>query len=427
MLLTLLRPKQVQAPPGSEGGPVIRPTLRVRFWYAAGGVVTYVDLSDRANAVTTSRGRSSRTAANADTGTMSVTLDNSDGLLDPDNTASALQPYLVPRRESGLIVDHLFEGSYRPLGHGYLDDIDRQWGAVGRWSQTVITTVDQSTRLAELVPAQGTVFPAQTAGARILALARTASRTSRTWVQRSPVTVFSIDPSSRVLGRLTADGSTSLWEYMSQAAFADDGLVYFTASGGLKFQSGNLRLGNVRYGTLGDGPGEVEFAPDLLLRLSSDDIINEAAFSNADGTRTAAVSAAGFYLSPDGTGTATQLSDAAQVSSRARMVFGRDGVPRRSVDTVTLDVLGGYFDFKLNSPYRFAMDVSVSSRVRLIRRPPGGGSVIDADYHVESIAHNVVVGSEWKTTLRLSKAQTSETYWRLGVDALGSGTNRLTW
>jgi hypothetical protein len=427
MLLTLLRPKQVQAPPGSDSGPVIRPTLRVRFWYASGGTVTYVDLSDRASAVNALRGRSSKTAANADPGTMTVTLDNSDGLLDPDNTSSALHPHLIPRRESGLIVDHLFEGSYRPLGHGYLDTIDRQWGAVGRWSETVITTVDQSTRLAELIPPQGTVFPAQTAAARIRALARTASRTTRTWVQRSPVASFSIDPSSRVLGQLTADGTTSLWEYMSQAAYADDGLVYFTASGALKFQSGNLRLGNVRYGTLGDGPGEVEVAPDLLLRLSSDDIVNEVAFTNAAGTRTAAVSAAGFYLAEDATGTATMLADGAQVSSRARMVFGRDGVPRRAVDTVTLDVLGGYFDFGLTSPYRFAMDVSISSRVRLIRRPPGGGTTIDADYHVESITHNVVVGSEWKTTLRLSKAQTTETFWRLGVDALGSGTNRLTW
>lgn len=432
-LLTLLRPRGTPAPVIAPVGAVQIPSLRVRLFYwpsPTSSIPTVVDLSDRCVAVGTQRGRSSRTSAAADPGTMTLTFDDTDGLLDPENTSSSLSGRITPSRSSPtmFMVEHLFEGSYRPLGTGMLDSIERSWGGGGAaWSQTVVTTVDQTADLAGMVPPAGILLPQQSASDRInLLRQQIPSRTGRLWQQRALIQGVAVQSSERLLGAVVTDGETSLWDYLSAAAFADDGLIYFTASGALKFQAGSLRLDNMTTAILGDHDNETHVQSGLTYRQSADDVIDEAAFTTAAGNWTGAQSASGFYASADGTGTATALADRYEVESRARYVYARDSVPRRAVESVTLDVLAAYRNLGSASPYRVGTGISLSDRVQLNRRPPGGGSVLTATYHVESISHSIEAGRSWTTTLRLSKAPAARTFWRLGVTPLNQ-IEAMTW
>jgi hypothetical protein len=449
-LLTLLNPKGTvddpYVPPtvGRPADPVLIPALRVQVrYYDPSSSVKFLtaDVSSMCRSVMVTRGRSSRDGGGADPGSMTIVLDDPRGLLDPENqngqVAGLLSPGGGPTATS-FIVDHLFEGSYRPLGWGFLTSIDRTWGPAGPWSQSVVTTVDFSTEFARLVAEEGRRLPRQTASQRIDAFTSLPSRSRERFTPGS----MRLQNSSRQLGPLTTDGGTSHWDYMQQAAASDDGLLFFDGAGRFVYQSGAYRANRPVTATLGDADNEVTVQPDLTYRLSSDDVVYEAAFTTWDGQITAATSAGGTFVfgqptpvrAEDGSliadpvryfklprppGTATQLADAAQVSARARSVHRRDSVPRRGVEQVSLDVLSAYHDFSTASPYRFALGVEVSDRVKLNRRPPGGGTVLTADYFVESITHTIEAGRAWDTTLRLSKALEPTTTWRLGRDPFG--------
>ena len=444
MALLLLFPQgkkdspNIPPAPAPSAQPVLLPKLRVRAYGQTlqgtfkGGSFAH-DLSNRVQSVTSSYGRTSRTTGAADPGTMTIVLDNSDGYLDPENTASPYYGNFNVGSSTVLTVEHEFEGSFRPLGTGMLDSIDRAWGARGSWSQTVITTVDQTAELAQMIPRAGLISGRQTASERINWLLGTPSRTGRKFkVAAQSKQAVDVQPSTRRLHSVVTDGRTSLWDYIMGAADADGGFAFFNASGGFRYQSGAYRVGRGATAVLGDAANEVTVEADLIYRLSSDDVIVEAAFTTYDERYTHAVSAVGEITTgfgeavEEGRGVVTQLSDRVQVQSLARHVWRRDSQPRRGVDLVTLNTLASYGDLSLTSPYRLAVGVGLSDRLTLNRRPPGGGDTLSADYNVESISHTVEAGTQWTTSLRLSPAPESAFSWRLGWDQLGLST-RLTW
>ncbi len=433
-LLTLLRPRgTADAPtfdppvPAVGSVPIIRPTLRVRLSTLSGLVF---DLSGRCRMVTTVRGRSSRTAYAADPQTMTLAFDDLDGMLDPDNAGSQLWGLLAPRGPAVITVEHLFEGGHRPVGTGVIDSLERRWGEAGAWSESVMTTIDQGSRLAQMVPPATLLLPAETAPQRVSRLARTASRANYGFEPFSPLlgSVVSVGYGNRLLPAEQADGKTTLWEYMQQAAQADDGLVYFTASGGLKYVSGIERDTRPVVWRFGDDPaaGHIEVATDLTYRLSSDVLMQEVAYSTRDGAWTVAASPLGDSSVNDNTGTALSLNGEAAVAARARRDSRRFSVPRRAVETVTLDALAAYRDLAPNSPYRCAVGVSVWDRVQLSRQALRGGNNLVGEYHVESISHQIEAGRQWQTTLRLAAAEPVPDYWHLGSGRLGNSTY-LTW
>src|SRR5690349_3125498 len=76
------------------------------------------DLTDRTLAFTTNRGRTDADEV-CDPGGMTATFDNTDGELDPDNTAGAYYGYIRPNRRCRIQVD--FSGNLYYLASAYAD------------------------------------------------------------------------------------------------------------------------------------------------------------------------------------------------------------------------------------------------------------------------------------------------------------------
>lgn len=425
---------------------ITSPQFRVRA-FGAGFNVTV----GKVYSATTQIGRTSSRTDGAAAGQASLHVEDTDRLLDPDNIDGALYGKLSPGGATTLTLECGVPGyGYIPLYTGLIESVDTTYPGARR-SEATINLVDAQRDLRTHIPAaslndvDGNPIPTygwQQTGARISQLLGATSRSGWGWVNRAPTGAFAIDPGQKVLGPLVLDGSTSTWDYVAQAAAAEEGLAFFNQAGVPTFHDQARRpRETVAAWIFGDLDGEMMVDESLTYHLGNDKLIADVAYQTADGV-TSVYGPGGASTMTTG-GTAIPLADQYGGAARARSEWRRFSVNRRNAPTVTVnaygewptvpadplllgdDVLIGDDVFLGPSPSRFwcALAAQVSDLAHLNRRLPTGVP-ISQDYWIDAIAHNITALS-WTTTFTLVYADAPNPGFQLGVDKLGVA--KLLW
>src|SRR6185312_11308136 len=290
------------------------------------------------------RGRSSQYEAAISAATCSCVFDDTDGILDPDNTSSPLAGKLTlgPQSAKTFRLDLASNGgAWKELFVGPIDSLERSFTG-GDYSETQASFVDSTVELARHVPPADLVLPAELPGARINRLLSTTSRSGFKWTSRALTAPLAIDTGQKILGAYTCDGTTSSWDIALGAAQAEDGLLYFDAAGVLTFHGQQRRLTNTVNWTMSDDGVHVPYESDLTLRISTDNTIIDAAVTTADKV-TSIYGPGGASRADDtkpATGPSADLTETSQIAgnitgaSRARHLVTSRGTPKRNAPTV---------------------------------------------------------------------------------------------
>jgi hypothetical protein len=404
----------------------------VRLIVSDGGLTVTIGTVET---VTTLLGRSSPRTDGAATGSATITVDDTARVLDADNTSSPLYGHLTPGGTSTPQVQAWNGTTWVPLFTGLIESIQTSWPGGTSRSDATLSLVDQTRDLTLHVPPAKMTYPMQQSGTRISQMLIAPSRSAWGWINRAPSGSFALDFGQKVLGPLTTDGTTSTWQYVSDAASAEKGLIFFDQAGICTYQD---QLHRYRSSTpnwvFGDDPtAEVWVDPDLQYMLSNDRVITDVAYSTSDGQTSGYGPNGVFFWETDsdvGSTTqvspvATQLADQMQGLARARWEYTHYSINRRDAPTVAINALGDPLVPSGLNRFNAALNVKIGDYVQLNRRP-GVGATLTKYYWVDAIAHNIAYDS-WTTTFTLVAADQIPAVWKLGTTKLTDVTAPLPW
>jgi hypothetical protein len=431
--------------------PVVRqPWFRARFTTAAG---FSFDVTKLLKTVDITAGRSTGYETSISAAACTCIFDDSAGTFDPDNLSSPLAGYLTvgPTSTTTFRVDHYVAAldQYVPLFTGSCDVLERTFTA-GLVSETTGQFLDSTPELSRHIRPAGTVLPAELPGARISRLLTNPSRSGVVWSSRALTAPTALDTGQKMLAAYTCDGTTSSWRIAEGAAQAEGGLLFFDPAGVLTFRGQARRLINIPAWTFSDAPtAAIHYETDLMFRLSTDDLIDDAAVTTADDGVTSffgpsgaasdeGKSKTGANPFKDKINTVTvdltetsQLAGRVSGASRARYLYESRVPGRRKVPALTLNpapLVGQWVNAGgLATAYQAAVAARVDDLALVVRTPAGGGTVISAYHWVEGFHLSASVDA-WTVTFNMSRALPLPPlgYWQLGVSQLGS-TTTLTW
>lgn len=123
------------------------PFVEAAFASAPFATPTYVNLADYVGirAIEAERGRRSRSGGRMEPGTLRMSIDDIDRVLDPTNTGSPFYAGLLPRRKVRVSAT---SGSTRRLFTGYIEDYPQEY-SIGRLTQLEIVAADAFAIFAE--------------------------------------------------------------------------------------------------------------------------------------------------------------------------------------------------------------------------------------------------------------------------------------
>jgi hypothetical protein len=223
---------------------------------------------------------------------------------------------------------------------------------------------------------------------------------------------------------------------------AENGLAFIRGDGVLEFQNRYYRLlttaSNTSQGTFGDGGGAE--LPYTALKPSYDDseiwnevritaaggttqISSDATSQDAYGKRT--LSKSGLIIG-DASGLGGATADAECASASAYLLSNyKDPLLRFLQITIAGHTLPGTL-------WGHVLNRTISDRITVKRRPPGGGAAISQECFIEAVEHHVGGDVEfWTTTWQLSPASVGSagSYWVLDSITLSvlDSTTRLAY
>lgn len=118
------------------------PTILVEISFVSAPdveVPTWVDVTDYVEGWTIGRGRGDEDGQ-AQPGKLTLRLDNTDGRFDPENTAGAYYPNVLPLRQVRVSVTH--DGTTYRRFRGHVERWPRTWPGGSTYSTTTVTCVD---------------------------------------------------------------------------------------------------------------------------------------------------------------------------------------------------------------------------------------------------------------------------------------------
>lgn len=215
-----------------------------------------VDLSDRVRSLTVQRGKSDLTGP-VQVGRAQVILDNRDGALDPQNTASVLYPGVQPRRSVKLYADgeQVFDGFVETIGLDYTLDGD---------ATVQVSAQDGLSRLGiASIPPSGLPVSEELSGARI----NTVVTSNTNYWSGS----LSLSDGDSLMAAGTA--TDNVLQYLRQVERSEGGLLFAGRDGSLVFKNRNSPAENPTSLVLSDNGSGVAF--ESIERASgADDLFN---------------------------------------------------------------------------------------------------------------------------------------------------------
>lgn len=218
---------------------------------------------------------------------------------------------------------------------------------------------------------------------------------------------------------------------IQEAVEAEAGEFYFDPSGRAFFRNRQAILTESRSTTsqamFGDGPGELPYE-SVVVEYDDTQLANTVRITRDGGSEQTA-------------------TNATSVAAYLTRTYARSGLPLQT-DAAALDYAGWVLYQAKDPELRFAsitirarngdsatedalfaqvLGRRIGDRITVVRRPPGGGSVIQRDVFIRGIQHQVVPGVDWQTTWSLQSA-TRYAFWRIGHADLGRvGLNALAY
>jgi hypothetical protein len=312
--------------------------------------------------------------------------------LDPTNEAGPYWPYIRPMVRCRLTV---INGSDRfSVFVGFIEGWSPLWP--GQTDSVVeVPVVDGFTFLASARTSVG--YPLAASGTRVGDLLDAAG-----WNADDR----DLDAGQSDVQAYTAEDRVVL-SAIQETSDTEDGVFYITPAGVAQFRDRSDRIVSDSLATFGDGPGELPYR-DLIPAFNYDHLWNDVSAEPVG----LAVQRAESVSSQAAYGTRwlaknTIHTSEFEAADFVNWLLGRYSQPRLRVEQIVL-MAHGNPDVLTQVLARTPGD-----RVKVIRRPPGGGDPIELEVFIESVSHNIS-GAEWITTWSLSPVQANAS-WRWGV------------
>jgi hypothetical protein len=375
----------------------------------------WTDISDFCEALSIRSGRK-RSLEQFAAARLDATLDNSDRRFDPTNLAG---PYvvgansaIVPMRPLRVVAE--WQGTTYPLAYGYAD----RWGIT--WqdpavSTTVLVATDAFKVLSDFDPLEvAPVGAGEDSGARVNRILDNAG-----W----SATARDIAPGNSTLQatNLSANALTEL----KLVADSELGQLYVAPDGRVTFANRNTRVSAARslnvQATFGDDAGELPYA-DLAIAFDDELIRNRANIARVGGTTQTA---------SDADSIARNLT---HTHNRTDLLLQTD----TDADGYARTIVAAYADCELrfdalvlepdddDALWPVALGLRFGDRVRIRRRPPGGGDLIERECFIEGKDFDLSARGKWRFVFALSDASHTGGF-ILDADVLDDPDASLTW
>lgn len=373
----------------------------------------YTALTARTRTRSWSRGRQNETVR-PDTGRSTTVFETMDRALDPENTAGAYYPNVLPMRRIRCTVT--VSGTTYYLFTHFIDPL-QGWQINQDSAGYAEATVPANDGFDVLATAQFTdtdSFPQETVSDRITRILDLFS-----W----PAAERDIDTSDSAqiqAAAVTSLTGQSALDQIQAAADTEDGLFFIDGRGYAVFHSRYYSLLNARAIT-----SQATFCDKLnytgvagtfqyeSLTPSSSPIVNDYLITRAGGVQQEALDSVsiGLYRRRSVTLDTLHLTDLDAINyGRYKVIATRD--PHRRYDEMTLTPAN---DAAL---WLQVFQLQIGDRITVMWTPPGGGAADVRDMFIEAVSFNVGPGVEATVTYRLSPGK-QVMGWVLG-DALNS-------
>jgi hypothetical protein len=388
---------------------------------------TWIDVTDKVrpeHEIRIARGRPTE-SDQFETGSMSVTLDNTDRRFDPTYVDGPYYGDLKRMRRGYLTA--VLDGTEYPLFLGYVNGWPVRWpGGLDAVSPLRFLDGLRVLALAE-IPAE-TTFPEQLSSERIDAILDLCGYTTgSSWVLDS-ATNSQLD-STTILGTTTSErtilaGNTTVpeetftdkanaLEYAQQIALAENGRLFVNAEGTVCFYNRHHLLSpsqQVSRWTFGDAsdPDALPYA-DLEPSDEDDDgdIANVVTCQRRGGEAQVAEDATSkldYFVRPLTENDLLLTSDE-EAADRAAWTLARRKEPSYRIKALTLNP---HLDDRLWVP---CLSAEIGDRITVSRLPQGIGSAWTEDYRIERIEWTIQ-GGLWQVVWQLSPAD-AVLYWHV--------------
>jgi hypothetical protein len=197
-----------------------------------------------------------------------------------------------------------------------------------------------------------------------------------------PAAARSIDPGASTIGQVTPSGSVLDW-LLRITEDSERGLLALDNAGVLQFHDRHLLLLDhlVSEGTFGDSAADMSYA-DVQIRNDDQDLWTSVQVSIESGATTlvtdAAAESAYGPRTLDISG--SLVADSNEIQDQANYLLGRYKTPAPRIESVTL--------IPANNSAQVIAALSLDchhDRITVKRRPPGGGTLINKDVHIEGL------------------------------------------
>jgi hypothetical protein len=317
-------------------------------------------------------------------GTLSLTLRDDNGDLDPANIAEPIPGVAIS-------LSKIWAGTVYPLFTGTVDS----WLPNLLAPSQATITITASDALAEIGGYdRGATAPlgaGAPSGTRINAVLDGINwPAGRRNIDAGTVTLAASDFSGNALDELRNDATAEVGDLWATAA----GVIRFRARYGLYLNAASTTV----QGTFGSGAGELPWVGDLGLSYDRA-LINLVRASRPSGTvyEIGDAVSRSRYRDKAEEQLNLVLNDDAQVQSWASYVLARDSVPKLRFTDITIDVRANEAVL-----YPQVLTRDFGDRIAVVRRPPG---VTDSrEAYIRGIHHSFIAPLEFKTRWELEPA-----------------------
>lgn len=374
---------------------------------------TWTNVTAEVKSINTRRGanRGQQPVLRYEAGNGSITLDNSTRKYDPTNLSgpyvSGGETLVLPMRQVRI------RGTWSAVTYGimraFVDSWDLDWNGPN-WSEVTVPFTDgfkvlQANNRIAVTP----VGAGENAGARITRILNSAG-----W----PMADRAIAVGNTTLQETDLSGSALTECFLT--ADSELGEFYIDGSGNVVFRNRHAILletrSNTVQATFGDGVGELQYSKDgLTLSYDHETLANVAQITREGGSQQVATDSASVakYLTRTFNRSDVLLETDGEAFSYAQWILYTSKEPELRFDTIKIN--------PLKNPsvlFPHVLGREIGDRIRIIRRPPGGGSAITRDVFIRGISHDIGP-STWHTTWVLQSATKYGSFLVLNNSILG--------
>lgn len=388
-------------------GPIV--SVEVQFnpptWTNVTADVKSIDIQRGANRV------QNPAALRYNAGNGSIVLRNNNRQYDPTNLSgpyvSAGETLVLPMRQVRI------RGAYSAITYGimraYADAWNLDWNGPN-WSEVEVPFTDGFKVLeANNRIAVAPVGASENSGARITRILDSAG-----W----PAVDRDIATGNSTMQATELEGSALAECFLT--ADSELGEFFVDGDGNMTFRNRHAILLESRSNTVqaifGDGVGELQYAKDgLTLSYDHETLANLAQITRKGGTLQTASDSASItkYLTRTFTRSNLLQENDAETLAYAQWILFTSKDPELRFDAIRIN--------PLTDPAGLMPQVlgrEIGDRIRIVRRPPGGGAAITRDVFIRGISHKITP-STWSTTWVLQSATKYGNFFVLDSPVLG--------